>query len=192
MRSSQHALAIAAAVAALTIGSGCSNAKAQVAMPESTPLTIPQAPSRVVVPPAPEPAPVVTEAPASTSPATSANPPANGSRPNRDPRPATPPPPVNPPAANPAPAATSPATPLETQQNQGELEQRTNLLLGSAKSAIDKIKPDTLSADGKAQLDAAKRFVAQAEAALKVKNVVYAWQLADKANTIATLLLRHS
>ena len=191
MRFAQHSLAIAAAFAALTIAAGCANAKAQVAMPESAPLTIPQAPARVVMPPAPEPAPVVTESAPPASSTTQANPPANGSRPNRDPRPAAPPPaPVTPPAANPVPAA--PTTPLETQQNQGELEQRTNMLLGSAKSAIDKIKPESLSADGKAQLDAAKRFVAQAEAALKVKNVVYAWQLADKANTIATLLLRHS
>ncbi len=64
--------------------------------------------------------------------------------------------------------------------------------MGSANAAIAKINPQSLSADGKAQLDAAKRFVKQADDALIAKNYVYAWQLADKANTIATLLLRHS
>jgi hypothetical protein len=189
MRSSLPGLAASAAIAALALVSGCSNAKAQVAMPESTSLSIPQAPARVVVPPTPEPPPVASETPPATSTSGSANPPANNTRPNRDPRP-VPTPPANPPA--PATPPASPATPLETQANQSELEQRTLGLLGSAKATLDKINPQSLSADGRSQHDAAKRFVAQAEAALKVKNVVYAWQLADKANTIATLLLRHS
>lgn len=181
-------LAIGAAIV-LTVAGGCTNAKAQVELPESTPLSIPQAPSRVVVPPTPEPPAATVESGPPASSSTSTNPPAGGNRPN--PRP-TPPPPANPPAATPPAQPASPATPLETQGNQSELEQKAVALIGSAKATLDKINPQSLSSDGKAQHDAARRFITQAEAALKVKNVVYAWQLADKANTIATLLLRHS
>lgn len=192
MRSPHSGLAIGAAIAALALVSGCSNAKAQTLLPDASPLSIPQAPARVVVPPAPEPPPAVIETTApATSPA-SANPPTNGNRPNRDPRP--PAPPSNPPAATPpAPAApTAPTTPLETQGNQGELEQRARDLIGSAEGTLKKINYAALSSDGKSQADTAQRFITQAKAALVAKNVVYAWQLADKANTIATLLLRHS
>lgn len=183
--------AVSAALVGLTVASGCASAKAQAVLPEATALTIPQAPARVVVPPAPDPPPVVVETPPAAAASTTTNPPANGARPNRDPKPATPPP-SNPPAATPPPAPTAPATPLETQGNQTELEQRTTWLLASAKSTLAKINLQSLSGDGKAQHDAASRFITQAEAALKVKNIVYAWQLADKANTIATLLLKHS
>ncbi len=179
-------LAIATAVVSLTIASGCANAKAQAILPESTPLSVPQAPGRVVVPPAPEPPPPAVEtAPASSS-TSSANPPANGTRPNRDARPPAAPPP-NPPAATPP---ATPATPLETQANQTDLENRARGLIAAANAALDKINYVALSSDGKAQHDTARRFTKQAHDALTAKNVVYAWQLADKANTIATLLLR--
>jgi len=183
--------AIASLVAIATLAAGCGNVKAQAALPDATPLAIPQAPARVVVPSAPDPPPPVVEAAPASSTTTAANPPAGTSRPNRDPKP-TPPPAATPPPATPPAAPPAPTTPLETQGNQTELEQKARTLIGSANAAIVKINPQSLSADGKAQLDAAKRFISQAEAALSVKNVVYAWQLADKANTIATLLLRHS
>jgi hypothetical protein len=191
MMRSLPGLAIASLVVISTMAGGCASAKAQAALPDSAPLTIPMAPSRVVVPapPDPPPAPVET-APVSTS-TLPANPPANPTRPNRDPKPPAQPP-VTPPAANPPAAPTAPTTPLETQGNQNELEQKTRGLLGSAKGTLLKINKQALSADGKAQYDAADRFVKQAEDALVAKNYVYAWQLADKANTIATLLLRHS
>ena len=185
-------LALSAAIVALTLTGGCANAKAQATLPDAAPLTIPQAPARVVVPPAPDPPPAAPETPPASSTSTTSNPPASTGRSTRENRPATPPPQPAPPPATPPPAPSSPATPLETQANQGELEKKTNDLLGSAKATLDKINKAALSADGKAQYDAARGFVTQAESALKVKNVVYAWQLADKANTIATLLLRHS
>jgi hypothetical protein len=182
--------ALATAVAGVLLVAGCANTKAQAALPDASPLMIPQAPARVVIPPAPDPPPQVVETPPAASTTTSANPPANPSRPNRDPKPAPPvtPPPAAPPAAQPA----APTTPLETQGNQSELEQKTRGLLGSAKGALQKINYASLNADGKSQWDAAQRFVKQADDALNAKNYVYAWQLADKANTIATLLLRHS
>ncbi len=182
-------VAIASAFVALAMASACTNAKAQAVLPDATPLTIPHAPPRVVVPPAPEPRAIVAEpAPPAASP-TTANPPAGGGRSNRDTRPVSAPP-ANPPAATPPPAPTTPATPLETQANQSELEQRARGLLATAKATLEKINYQALSGDGKAQYDTAQRFMSQADSALRAKNVVYAWQLADKANTIATLLTR--
>ena len=79
-------------------------------------------------------------------------------------------------------------SPLEATANAGELEQRARTLKDAAEKALDRIDVRTLGADGRAQYDTARRFIKQADDALRVKNVVYAWQLADKANTIATLL----
>ena len=45
-----------------------------------------------------------------------------------------------------------------------------------------------LGADARAQYDTAKRFIGQAERALKDRNVAFAEQLADKAATLAALL----
>jgi hypothetical protein len=45
-----------------------------------------------------------------------------------------------------------------------------------------------LDADAKIQYDTAKRFVRQAEDAVKSKNLVFAKNLADKAATIADQL----
>ena len=174
------ALSLTAAVSV-----ACAGAQAQVRMPAPVPLAIPAAPPHVVVPAPPEapPAPAVeTPAPQVNSAAVSGGGPP---RTRTEPAPARPtPPPTTPPAA-PAPAA---PTPLEAAPNQGELEQRARALIASAERTLDKIEPKTLGPDGRAQYDTAKRFIKQAGDALNAKNIVYAWQLADKANTIATLL----
>jgi hypothetical protein len=47
-----------------------------------------------------------------------------------------------------------------------------------------------LSADRRTQYDTARRFVQQAEDALKEQNLVFAEQLADKAATLAAALVR--
>src|SRR5690242_20261829 len=128
MMRSLPGVATATALAGLILMAGCSNAKAQAALPDASPLAIPQAPARVVMPPAPDPPPQVIDTPPASS-TTTSNPPVNPGRPARDPKPASPPP-ANPPAATPpAPAPTAPTTPLETQGNQSELEQKTRGLL---------------------------------------------------------------
>ncbi len=171
--------------AAALLAGGC-GAKAQVLMPDSVPLAIPAAPMHVVVPAAPEPPPLpIVETQVQTTPPAALN--NNSTRGRTDP-------PASRPAATPAPAPVTPApapatpTPLEASAKQGELEQNARTLRDSAERALDKIDYKSLSGDGKAQYDTAKRFLKQADDALKAKNVVYAWQLADKANTIATLL----
>ena len=183
---SRFAPLLAVSAAAL-LASACASAQAQqqVMLPDTAPLTVPAAPSHVVVPAAPEPLP----APVVETPAPQTNPPAaigGAARPRQDPppRPAAPPTP-QPAAPQPAPAA---PTPLEATPNQGALELRARELKDSAERALEKIDYKALGADGRAQYDTAKRFLKQADDALKAKNIVYAWQLADKANTIATLL----
>lgn len=166
---------------------GCSNAKAQVLLPDAAPLAMPTPPAHVVMPAAPEPIPVPTvEVPVQSTPPAAIN--GNQNRGRTDPPPSRPAaPPATPPATAPAAAPATP-TPLEAAAKPSELEQNARTLRDSADRALEKIDYKALSDGGKAQYDTAKRFIRQADDALKAKNIVYAWQLADKANTIATLL----
>jgi hypothetical protein len=52
------------------------------------------------------------------------------------------------------------------------------------------VNPSGLSGDSRTQYDAARRFVEQSEEALKVRNLVYASKLADKAAAMAAVLVR--
>lgn len=178
-------LGLFCATALLT--AACS-AKAQVAMPDNAPLAVPPAPVRLIVPAAPDAprVPVPDLTPTSTTPTT----PTNTARPRAEAPPVRPtPPPATPPAASPAmpPVPVAP-TPLEATPNPNEFERKARDLVTSANALLEKIDYKGLGADGRVQYDTAKRFLQQADAAIKVKNLVYAWQLADKANTIATLL----
>lgn len=179
--------AVLALCAAALLAAACGGVKAQAVLPDAGPLAMPDAPARIVVPASPEPPPP----PVIDTPTTSVTPPVS---PGTIGRPRTDPPPVRPTPAVPpqtsAPPTTPPAspTPLEATPNPSALERQARDLVGSATLTLDRIDAKTLSADGRAQYDIARRFLQQADAALKAKNIVYAWQLADKANTIATLL----
>ena len=70
------------------------------------------------------------------------------------------------------------------------MERKVRALLANAARDLSRVDYRSLSVDAKAQYDIAKRFSEQAEEALKVKNVVFAGQLADKAATLAALLIR--
>jgi hypothetical protein len=63
-------------------------------------------------------------------------------------------------------------------------------LIANATRDLSRVNAASLAADGRAQFDAARRFLQQAEEALKVRNVVYAGKLADKAATMAAVLVR--
>lgn len=173
--------------ATVLLTAACS-AKAQVAMPDNAPLAMPPAPVRLVVPAAPDAprTPAPDPQPPSTTPPTQSN----TTRPRVEAPPARP---TSPPATPPAPSQTIPTTPvaptpLEATPNPSEFERKARDLVTSANALLEKIDYKGLGADGRVQYDTAKRFLQQADAAIKVKNLVYAWQLADKANTIATLL----
>ena len=164
-------------------GAACS-ARAQALTPTGAPaLHAPEPPARVVVP-APE-RPTLPPQPADEPPATAAGTPARG----RDTAPASRPtaPPTLP--AEPA-AATTPPQWLLTTANTAEFEKRVRAQLTRAQADLGQVNRQNLGADARAQYDSALGFIRQAEEALKVKNLIYAGQLADKAATMAALLKR--
>jgi hypothetical protein len=97
---------------------------------------------------------------------------------------APPAPPETPPRATSDPPAGSVA--LQTTVHVDEVERRVRDMLANAVKDLAQVDERTLSAAAKTQYDAARRFVAQAEEALKAKNLVFAEQLADKAQGLAT------
>ena len=78
-------------------------------------------------------------------------------------------------------------------QNTGanaKAEQSARTLLALAARDLQRVVYQTLDADGRAQYDTARRFMQQADEALKSRNVVFAGRLADKAATMAAVLVR--
>ncbi len=164
---------------------GCA-AKAQVltepaAMPALDP---PPPPPRVVAQYAPEPEPVA--APAVTDPVVTAKPATRPSRPEQRPDP--------PAAVQDAEALTRPPAPSLTLTPTPGSEAQTvvairSLLLRATRD-LSRVNAASLSNDGRAQYESARRFIQQAEDALKTRNVVFAGKLADKAATMAAVLVR--
>jgi hypothetical protein len=72
--------------------------------------------------------------------------------------------------------------------NTADFERRIREQLRRATSLLAQVNPRMLSAETKAQYDAAQGFVRQCDEALKVRNLMFASQLADKAATMAALL----
>ena len=148
-------------------------------------LEPPPAPPRIVAiyvepeEPAPVEAPVAAEptAPPARSPSQRAPAPPPG--PARHRRPPAPPP-STPPALTLTPV---PGTEAKT-------EASIRALLGQVTRDLTRVNAATLSADGRTQFDAARRFVQQSEDALKVRNLLYAGKLADKAAAMAAVLVR--
>jgi hypothetical protein len=73
---------------------------------------------------------------------------------------------------------------------EGQTEASIRALLTKASRDLSRANPATLSADGRAQFETARRFLQQAEDALKSRNFVYAGTLADKAATLAAVFAR--
>ena len=119
-------------------------------------------------------------------------PPAPAPAPSADPKQSARPPRQNPPAA--PPQAAAPETPassppvLQTTLNSGELEQQANTLISVANKDLDRVPVQQLSPSAREQYDRAKGFIRQAQAALKIKNVAVAKELADKAASLASQL----
>lgn len=161
------------------LAAGCA-AHAEPLTPSSTPvLNVPEPPGRFVLP-IPEqtlPPPIEEAPPTNTSPVT-AKPPV---RPN--PRPAAPPP-ADPPPPVPTPTPAILLTSANTEAFQKSVEDQ----IKRARTDLKQVSSESLGTDAKAQFDAAQGFIRQAEEALKVKNLIYAGQLADKAATMAALL----
>jgi len=98
---------------------------------------------------------------------------------------------VAPPAAVPAPPqANAPLPPLQTMANVTEVERNIRMRIAQANRDLDRTDYRALSTARRTEYDTAKRFIQQAEEALKVKNLVFAEQLADKAATLAAALVQ--
>jgi 2-oxoglutarate dehydrogenase E2 component (dihydrolipoamide succinyltransferase) len=172
--------ALILAVALGAGGAACAKARAEVVTPDGPPLQVPDPPGRVLVPleelvsapppPAPEEPP--PPAPPRTPPRTAAERP--------QPVPAPPPPAV--PAA-PRDLRTTSTAPT------AESERTVRDTLARAARDISQVEYGRLSLDGRAQYDQSKRFSAQAEQALRERNLVFAATLADKAASLAAELL---
>lgn len=169
----------------LTVTLGACAAKAQVRTEVEMPLLDPPPPPPRVVTLYPEEATPVQLAPA-VEPATPARPPARPSRPENRPEPAAAPEPVAD-VARPAPPSLTltPSPGTETQTVAAIRE-----LMARASRDLTRVNAASLSGDGRAQFETARRFLQQAEEALKARNVVFAGKLADKAATMAAVLVR--
>ena len=173
-------LLVALAVAA----SGCVTAQAK-GEPGGPALAPPDPPPHTVIP-----VEVVEEAPA---PPAAPVPVVKGkeepSAPKR-PRPAEKPA-EKPPEAAPAEAALPPAPPLQTTPNVPGVESEIRKVMRQAEGDLARVDRETLkNTDRTLQFNTAKRFLQEAEEALKVQNLVFARELADKAATLAAALAK--
>ena len=62
-------------------------------------------------------------------------------------------------------------------------------LMARAARDLARVNQASLKADGRTQFETARRFLQQAEEALKLRNIVFAGKLADKAATMAAVLV---
>ena len=169
-----------------TAAPGCARARANT-VPGGPPLEVPAPPPRIVVPLAveaevPEPEPTVPEElprpPARPRAPTPADIPA---RPAEAPK-----------VADEVPRPPSPVAPTTLQTTpaaeQGEVERAIRATMARAGGDLNRIDYRALNADARTQYDTAKRFIEQAEDAIRMKNLLFAKNLADKAAVLATQL----
>jgi hypothetical protein len=174
------------AIVLLTASLGACAAKAQVITEAPLPqLDPPPAPPRVVAAYEPEPEPIVLT-PAVEA-AVPVRPPSRPSRPEQKPEPATSTTEVVESVSRPAPPSlTLSPTPGSEAQTAAAIRD----LIGRATRDLSRVNSASLNGDGRAQYDTARRFIQQAEEALRSRNIVYAGKLADKAATMAAVLVR--
>jgi len=166
------------------VAAGC--AKAQASAPAGPPLDVPEPPARVLAPveepvtasaPAPEAPP---PAPVATTPRTPPRPPARRAEPEK---PETPAPAA---AAAPAPPADPPRELRPASPNgDAAAERDARDKLARASRDLGRVDYGKLNADTRAQYEQSKRFMEQAQQALKDRNFVFASTLADKAAALA-------
>lgn len=155
------------------------SARAEVRVPAGAPVLEPATPPARVIVPAPERPTLPTEEPPAA--------PVSGAPARQRETP--------PPARQAAPPANPPATPdppppsvLSTTANTADFERRIRAQMARAQTDLGAINRMSLGPDARAQFDAAQGFLRQCDEALKVRNLVFAGQLADKAATLAAQL----
>lgn len=167
--------------------SGCTKARAQ-ALPD-VPLDVPSAPPRMVEIRDPEQPPIIPLQPDSPPQNTPVRPrptptPRTDNRP-AEARPEAPDPPRQADEAGRTPTPTLQTTP--TQQD-SEAERRVRAQLSQATTDLNRINIQALNSDARLQFDTARRFVTQAEDAIRARNLVFAANLAEKAAALASQL----
>ena len=172
----------------LVIAAGAACAKARASTEPAMPVLIPPPPPpRVVELYIDEPVPTIAPSPVETALATPPSrppvrPPATRPEPPRpEPTQSVPDRPTPPPLA----LTLKPAPGTET-----KTEASIRALMSRATGDLQRVNYAALDADGRAQYDTARRFMQQAEEALKNNNLAFAGKLADKAATMATVLVR--
>jgi hypothetical protein len=173
-------------VVLLTASLGACAAKAQVRSEVEVPLLDPPPPPPRVVAayPEPEPLPIAPTA----EPVIPSKPIPKAPRPEQRTEPATAAPePVEASVApTPPPALTLTLSPGSEAQTVTAIRD----LMGRAARDLSRVNAGALNRDGRSQYDTARRFLEQAEDALKAHNIVFAGRLADKAATMAAILVR--
>lgn len=167
----------------------CAKAQAK-ASPDGPPLDMPSPPARVIAP-LEEPITVAPTEPTEPAPAPAtvrrpARRPANSSE-QAKPEPSVPVEPSLPQAAPPEPPNAS--GPAPTLRAPGSAEKPIRDRVATAQRDLARVDYARLTEDGRAQYEQSKRFIQQAEQALKDQNFVFAATLADKAATLAAELL---
>ncbi len=87
-----------------------------------------------------------------------------------------------------APAEPAPLLRTDTADD-AEVARKVRETLGRANTNLNKANYNNLGAGAKGQYDTARRFIAQAEEALKGRSLTFARYLADKAETLSASLL---
>lgn len=174
-------------IVTLAGGAGASCAKARASTEPVMPvLTPPPPPPRVIEAFPQRPVPTIEPGPleAALTRPPSPTPPRPATRP--EPKEVEPEPVVVEPTPPPPPALTLKPAPSVASQTQASIRN----LLERASDNLRRVKYAALDADGRAQYDTARRFMQQAEEALKDANLAFAGKLADKAATMAAVLVR--
>jgi hypothetical protein len=166
-------------------GVACVRARAntEIVMPELLP---PPPPPRIVESFPVEPVPTIEPSPVESalSPLPTRTPP----RVVTKPEPAKP---EEQPASPEPPPQTAPALTIKPGPSvQAQTEASIRALLDRAQRDLQRVNYAALDADGRAQFEIARGFMQQAHEALKVNNLAFAGKLADKAQTMAAILVR--
>jgi len=179
-----------AALAAVLVSPACTRTQAKVT--PDAPLEVPPPPPRDVEVADSEPPPPATLVPEPARNPARLRPPTREPRaepappapPTPEPPPAEPPKPIEEPKPLPAPSTLQTTPPSA----EGEVERTIRAALARANTDLSRVDYRALNNDARTQYDTAKRFVQQADRALREKNLVFAKSVADKAAALAAQL----
>jgi hypothetical protein len=171
-----------------SVGSAC--AKARATTEPVMPVLLPPPPPPRIVERFPD-DPVSTIEPSPVENALTTPPARAPVRPPAKPEPPKVEPPPEPPRVEAErPAGTPPLTLKPGPGGASQTEASIRSLLATAQKNLQRVNYASLNADGRAQFDTARGFMLQADEALKMSNLAFASKLADKAATMAAVLVR--